>query len=65
VRWDSKRRFLLKNLFVIQGRIVSPNTALPDLDEAAADALKNVTYVTFDVEVTPTTLVTGPAKKSR
>ena len=55
----------MKNLFVIQGRIVSPNTALPDLDEAAADALKNVTYVTFDVEVTPTTLVTGPAKKSR
>lgn len=54
----------LKNLSVIQGRLVPPKTAAADLDEAAADALKGVTYATFDVEVTPTTLFTGAAKKS-
>jgi hypothetical protein len=54
----------LKNLSVIQGRVVPPKTAAPDLDAAAADTLKGVTYVTFDVEVTPTTLFTGAAKKS-
>jgi hypothetical protein len=54
----------LKNLSVIQGRVVPPKTPLPDLDAAAADTLKDVTYVTFDVEVTPTTLFTGAAKKS-
>ena len=54
----------LQNLSVIQGRVVPPKTAPPDLDQAAADTLKDVTYVTFDVEVTPTTIVTTPAKKS-
>jgi hypothetical protein len=54
----------LKGLSVIQGRVVPPKTATPDLDAAAADTLKNTTYVTFDVGVTPTTLFTGPAKKS-
>jgi hypothetical protein len=54
----------LKNLSVIQGRVVPPKTAPPDLDAAAADTLKGVTYVTFDVEVTPATFVTGAAKKS-
>jgi hypothetical protein len=54
----------LKNLSVIQGRVVPPKTAAPDLDAAAADTLKGVTYVTFDVEVTPTTLFTSGAKKS-
>ena len=54
----------LKNLAVIQGRVVPPKTAAPDLDAAAADTLKGVTYVTFDVEVTPATFVTGAAKKS-
>jgi hypothetical protein len=39
-------------------------TARTELDEAAADTLKDVTYVTFDVEVTPATFVTGAAKKS-
>jgi hypothetical protein len=53
----------LKGLSVIQGRVVPPKTPVTDLDVAAADTLKNVTYVTFDVEVTPTTLFTG-AKKS-
>jgi hypothetical protein len=54
----------LKNLSVVQGRLVPANTAPTDLDAAAADTLKGVTYVTFDVEVTPTTLFTGAAKKS-
>jgi hypothetical protein len=54
----------LKSLTVTQGRLVPPNTAPTDLDEAAAATLKNVTYVTFDVEVMPTTLVTGAAKKT-
>jgi len=54
----------LKSLTVTQGRLVPPNTAPTDLDEAAAATLKNVTYVTFDVEVMPTTLVTGTAKKT-
>jgi hypothetical protein len=40
------------------------NTAQTELDAVAADTLKDVTYVTFDVEVTPTTLVTGAGKKS-
>jgi hypothetical protein len=53
----------LKNLTVTQGRLVPPKTAPTDLDMAAASTLKGVTYVTFDVEVTPTTLFTGTAKK--
>jgi hypothetical protein len=52
-----------KNLSVIQGRVVPPKTPAPDLDAAAADTLKGVTYVTFDVEVTPATFFTGAAKK--
>ena len=54
----------LNNLAVIQGRVVPPKTAPPDLDAAAADTLKGVTYVTFDVEVTPATFFTGAAKRS-
>ena len=54
----------LKSLTVIQGRLVPPRTAAAELDEAAADTLRDVTYVTFDVEVTPTVFVTGAAKKS-
>jgi hypothetical protein len=53
-----------KDLSVIQGRVVPPKTALADLDAAAADTLKDVTYVTFDVGVTPTNLFSGAAKKS-
>ncbi|MGA7928087.1 MAG: hypothetical protein WCA20_19120 [Candidatus Sulfotelmatobacter sp.] len=53
----------LKDLSVIQGRIVPPKTALTALDEAAAETLKDTTYVTFDVEVTPATFLTNPAKK--
>ena len=51
-------------LAVMQGRLVPPQTKQIELDEAAADTLKDVTYVTFDVEVMPTTLFGGPARKS-
>ena len=54
----------LKDLTVTQGRLVPPKTSPTELDAAAADTLKDVTYVTFDVEVTPTTLITGAAKKA-
>ena len=55
----------LKNLTVTQGRLVPPNTPLANLDIVATETLKNVTYVTFDVGVTPTTLITGrPPNKS-
>jgi hypothetical protein len=53
----------LQNLTVIQGRVVPPKTAMADLDEAAAGTLKGVTYVTFDVQVSPTTLFTGASQK--
>lgn len=55
----------LKTLTVSQGRIVPPKTPNTDLDEAAADTLKGVTYVSFDIEVTPTSLFgSTPGKKS-
>jgi hypothetical protein len=56
----------LKNLTVIQGCVVPPKTAVADLDEAAANTLTGVTYVTFDVQVSPTTILTGasPSKSS-
>ncbi len=54
----------LKSLTVMQGRLVPPKTAATELDEAAADTLRDVTYVTFDVEVTPATFTTGAAKET-
>jgi hypothetical protein len=53
----------LNKLTVMQGRVVPPNTKPVELDEAAAATLKDVTYVTFDVGVTPTTLFGAPPKK--
>jgi hypothetical protein len=50
-------------LAVMQGRVVPPKTSQTEMDEAAADTLRDVTYVTFDVEVTPTTLY-GTGRKS-
>jgi hypothetical protein len=44
--------------------VVPEKTAARDLDAAAADTLKGVTYVTFDIEVTPTSLFSGAARKS-
>jgi hypothetical protein len=60
--YSSVDREQWKNLAVIQGRVVPPKTAATDLDAAAAETLKGVTYVTFDVEVAPTTLFGGPKK---
>jgi hypothetical protein len=54
----------LKNLTVAQGRLVPPKTPVTELDVAAANTLKDVTYVTFDVEVNPATLVTPPPAKT-
>ena len=47
-----------QSLDVIQSRAVPPNTPKNNasLDAAAADTLKVVTYVTFDVQISPTTL---------
>jgi hypothetical protein len=55
----------LKKLTVKQGRVVPPEASLQELDEAAADAeqLKDVTYVTFDIEVTPATLLPSASPK--
>jgi hypothetical protein len=59
----------MKNLTLVQSRIVTTSDAKltgDDLDEAAAnvDALKNVTYVTFDVQVKHTTLFGGATGKA-
>ncbi len=55
----------LNNLTVIQGRVVPQNTPrdTASLDAAAADTLKGVTYVSFDVQVSPTTLLNGGSQK--
>jgi hypothetical protein len=53
----------LDELTVMQGRVVPPKTSIEALDAVAADTLKDVTYATFDVEVTPTALVTSSAPK--
>ena len=49
----------LKDLTIMQGRIVPPKTQATQLDAAAADTLKGVTYVTFDVEAKPARLFSG------
>ena len=54
----------LKSLMVLQGRMVPQKTAASDVDSAAAETLKDTTYVTFDVQVTPANFVNAPAKKS-
>jgi hypothetical protein len=51
----------LRHLHVIQGRVVPQEvrreTLGPDLDAAAADTLPGVTYVTFEIEVQPTSIL--------
>ena len=51
----------LRNLHVLQGRVVPQEvkreTQGPDIDAAAADTLPGVTYVTFEIEVQPTSIV--------
>jgi hypothetical protein len=55
----------LNKLTVIQGRVVPPKTATQELDDVAANTLPDVTYVSFDVQVKPTTLfTTAPPKKT-
>lgn len=59
----------LKKLTMVQDRIVESTDAKlvgDELDEAAAKvaALKDVTYVTFDVQVKRTSLFAGPANKT-
>jgi hypothetical protein len=49
----------LKDLTVIQGRLVPPKTPVNELDSVAAETLKQVTYVTFDVETKPARLFPG------
>jgi hypothetical protein len=53
----------LKNLHVIQGRVVPQEvkreTQQPDVDAAAADTLPGVTYVSFEVEVQPTSIISS------
>ena len=56
----------LKNLHVIQGRVVPQEvkreTQQPDIDAAAADTLPGVTYVTFEIEVQPTSIISLAGK---
>ena len=53
----------LKNLHVIQGRVVPQEvkreTQGPDIDAAAAETLPGVTYVTFEIEVQPTSIISS------
>jgi len=53
----------LNKYTVTQGRVVPPKTAPQELDEAAANTLREMTYVTFDVGVRPTSLLGGSETK--
>ena len=56
----------LKNLHVIQGRVVPQEVKReaqgPDIDAAAADTLPGVTYVTFEIEVQPTSIISSSGR---
>jgi hypothetical protein len=56
----------LKNLHVIQGRVVPQEvkreTQGPDVDAAAADTLPGVTYVSFEIEVQPTSIISSAGR---
>jgi len=53
----------LRNLHVIQGRVVPQEVRReaqgPDVDEAASETLPGVTYVTFEIEVQPTSIISA------
>jgi len=53
----------LRNLHVIQGRVVPQEvkreTQGPEIDAAAAETLPGVTYVTFEIEVQPTSIISS------
>lgn len=52
----------LQGLKVLQGSVVPQSAKIDEVDEAAEDTLKDVTYVTFDVEVTATSIYTRARK---
>ena len=56
----------LNKLHVIQGRVVPQEvkreTQAPDVDAAAAETLPGVTYVTFEVEVQPTSVISSAGR---
>ena len=56
----------LKNLHVIQGRVVPQDVKReaqgPDVDAAAAETLPGVTYVTFEIEVQPTSIISSAGR---
>ena len=54
----------LSKLTVTQGRLVPPKTAPQEIDETAANTLRDMTYVTFDVEVRPGSLLGGAVRQS-
>jgi hypothetical protein len=53
----------LRDLTVMQGRIVPPKTQAAQLDAAAADTLRDITYVSFDVEARPARLFPGAERR--
>jgi hypothetical protein len=55
---------MLEGLTVVQGRIVPPKTNVSQLDAAALDTLRDVTYVTFDVGVSPTRVLSGTGRRT-
>jgi hypothetical protein len=56
----------LRNLHVIQGRVVPQEVKReaqgPDVDAAAAETLPGVTYVTFEIEVQPTSIISSSGR---
>ncbi len=56
----------LRNLHVLQGRVVPQEvkreTQGPDIDAAAADTLPGITYVTFEIEVQPTSIISASGR---
>jgi hypothetical protein len=56
----------LKSLHVIQGRVVPQEVKreaqAPDIDAAAAETLPGVTYVSFEVEVQPTSIISSSGR---
>jgi hypothetical protein len=54
---------IFKGLTINQGRIVPPKTNPSQLDEAALDTLKGVTYMTFNISVNPVRILGDAGKK--
>jgi hypothetical protein len=54
---------IFKGLIINQGRIVPPKTNPNQIDEAALDTLKGVTYMTFNVTVSPVRIIGDAPRK--